>query len=196
MIILHVPHIKQNGPTHCGVACLEMVYKFFGITDVSQEEIWKKRKTIRQDRSNDYMETRSMVADAVEKEFYVFTGQMFLEAEKCQSNLQNLLSSDLPVIACKQWSKNPNYGHFVVIIGVGDNSIVYLDPELDRKPQKKKIAHFIREWQLTGNEVIGGEFIVISNEKEKFKNFNLCLTNFWVPSKLRSFYLNSVDFTD
>lgn len=197
MAILDVPHIKQAGETHCGVACLEMVYRFFGITDVSQEDIWKKRKTLRPDKSAYYMETKNMVSDVKDRGFYVLRGQLYLDEGKCSESLQNLLASGIPVIACNQWERNPEYGHFVVIVGLGGGQVMYLDPEKNEQVQKKEVKSFISEWQPTsGGEVVGGEFIVIGNEKERFKIHNLYLTNFWVPAKLKFFYLDSIDFTD
>lgn len=143
------------------------------------------------------MKTENMVNDAKEMGFYVLKGQLYLDENKCSESLQNLLASGLPVIACKQWGMDPKYGHFVVIVGLEGGQVMYLDPEKNQQVQKKEVKDFIGEWQPTsGGEVVGGEFIVIRNEKERFKIHNLYLTDFWVPAKLKSFYLDSIDFTD
>lgn len=194
---LNVPYVSQAGETHCGAACLEMVYRFLGITDTSQEKIWQKRKILRPDGSADYIPTQGMVDDAVNKGLYVLVGQICLEVEKCNESLRNILVSGLPVIAGKQWTKNPTYGHFVVVIGLKYNHVVYLDPELNQKPQEKRIGDFISEWQhTTGEEVVDGRFLVVGQEKEGFQFQKIHLTHFFVPVKLKSFCLESIELSN
>ncbi len=194
MPTLTVPHIKQNGETHCGVACLEMIYRYFGITDITQDDIWKKRKTIRPDKTGEFMMTNDMTNDLFENDFQVLQGQFSLELEKCARSIKNLLDTKTPIIACKQVPTDPIYGHFVVIIGIEEDTISYLDPEKDSEIQKKSVQDFIKEWQKTGEEVIGGEFIAMGKDDKPLQIKKLHLTNFWTPNDIKGFCLESLDF--
>ncbi len=191
MPTLNIPHVPQNGETHCGVACLEMVYRYFDITDITQDDIWDKRKTIRPDGTAPFMTTQNMVDDLVEKGFQVLSGQFYLETEECASSIASLLEAGTPIIACKQWDE-PKYGHFVVIVGIEKDKILYLDPEKE-SAQEKDIETFLKEWQATGEEVIGGEFIVMGKGEIELQIKNLHLTNFFAP-KLLKFTLENVNF--
>ncbi len=194
MPYLSVPHVKQEGRTNCGVACLEMVYRYFGIPEITQQDIWEQKSTMRPDNTAAFMETQNMVDDLVERDFHVLVGQFYLDNEKLTQSIESLLSGGIPIIACTQWAPDPKYGHFVVIVGIEKDEILYLDPEKESVPQKMNIETFMQEWQDTGEEVIGGQFIVMGKDKKKLRIEKLHLTNFSVPSKLQSFCLDSVDF--
>jgi ABC-type bacteriocin/lantibiotic exporter with double-glycine peptidase domain len=169
MSFLQIPYVQQVGETHCGVACLEMVYKYFGIVDRKQEDIWERRKTKRPDGTNFFMLTKSMVEDLIDHDLQILWGHMCLEEEKCRESLEEVFRKRLPLIACKQWDKNPLYGHFVVLIGLEKDEVMYLDPEIGPTRQRKKISDFINEWQKTGKEVTGGVFIVMQKDSKKLQ---------------------------
>src|ERR1035437_7012652 len=110
--MLNVPHVHQIGATHCGVACLEMVYRYFGISNVSQEDIWEQRKTIKPNSTGEYyMRTQSMVDDLLDRGFNVLFGQISLNNKLCGGSIKRLISEGLPIIACKQWPASPILGH-------------------------------------------------------------------------------------
>ena len=119
MTIINVPHVHQVGVTHCGVACLEMVYRYFGITNVTQDDIWQLRKTSRPNSVDYLMLTSSMVQDILSHGFNVIVGQIILKENLCLSSIGRHIRQGLPMIVCKQWPAKPMLGHFVVIIGTG-----------------------------------------------------------------------------
>lgn len=194
MPILKVPHVTQNGETHCGVACLEMIYRYFGITEITQDDIWEKKKTPRTGEGTYIMRTETMANDLFENGFQILMGQFSLDIKKFTTSLQNLLESNTPIIACKQASNNPKYGHFVVIVGMDKDNIFYLDPDKEADVQQKNIKEFIEEWKETGEEVVGGEFIAMGKDDKPLRIKKLHLTSFWTPNDLTSFYLESLDF--
>jgi ABC-type bacteriocin/lantibiotic exporter with double-glycine peptidase domain len=191
MPVLNVPHVRQAGPTHCGAACLEMVYRYFGITNRTQHDIWC-RNTFRPDGTGHYLSTQAIIDDLINNGFLVLCGQILLENKKCNGSLIRTLNNELPIIACKQWNQNPSYGHFVVITGLENNTIIYLDPETNSVPKRKILDDFMNEWRATGPEVIGGQFIIMGNNTHELNIQRLHVTNFTVPRKLKSFCLDSV----
>lgn len=193
MNTLRVQHIEQKGETHCGPACLEMVYRYFDINDATQDSIWEEKKTTRPDGTASFMTTSNMAQDLIEKKFQVLLGQLYLDPTQCKNSIKSILAAEIPIIACKQWDHDRTYGHFVVIVGVVGDEIIYLDPDHGPGPQTKSIEKFIGEWEPTGEEVIGGQFIIMSKEPKKLPIKNLQLTSFEAPT-LRSFSLDSLNF--
>ncbi len=196
---LNVPHIHQSGPTHCGVACLEMVYKYFGITNVGQEDVWVSKRSPRQNSQDYFMLTSSMVQDLIDRGLSVISGQITLDNKLCLGSIKRLISCGTPIIACKQWPGNPILGHFIVIIGVENNDVIYLDPEQTSTPLRVSIEDFVDQWKSTNpldpnREVVGGQFIIMGNQDKPIKINKLHATGFNVPLGLQSFCLNSVTF--
>ena len=191
---INVSHVEQNGPTHCGVACLEMVYKYFSI-DREQDDIWQIRKTQRPNNPSEFfMTTDNMIRDLIDNGFTTIVGQFFLEKKLLLGSLKRLLNNGTPIIACIQWEVNPVLGHFVVIIGVENDQIIYLNPETDSIPKTENTSSFVNRWKATGTEVIGGQFIAMGNNINKLKVNRLHLNSFFVPQQLKSFCLESVNF--
>ncbi len=194
MSTLPVQHVGQYGKTHCAAACLEMVYRYFGITNITQHDIWRKRKTTRLDGSRHVINTEDIAKELAENGFQVLMGQFYLDIDRCRQNIKNLLAEENPIIACKQWRPGSEYGHSVVIIGIEKDQIAFIDPEKDSETQYQNLESFINEWQPTGKEVVGGEFIVMGKNKKPLQIKKLHLTNFWVPNEIKSFCLDGVDF--
>ena len=194
MDYLKIPHVKQNGDTHCGVACLEMVYKYFAINDITQDDIWQAKKSLRPDKTDFYMRTADMVDHLVENNFQVLYGQLLLDEVLCVRSISALLNAGIPIIACKQSDADPKYGHFVIIVGIESGSyFYYLDPNKSSSLQKKSVKKFIKEWRESGEEVTGGEFIIVSKEAKTFPVKKIHLTSFQAP-KLESFTLATLDY--
>lgn len=171
---------------------MEMLYKYFEIADISQEDIWTKRSSKRPDGSNLYMTTDSMREDLEGHGFYALQGQLYLEKDAVIDAIRAASDAQLPMIACIQWRPKSEYGHFVVIIGIEDQDVLYLDPEKDSTIQRKHIQVFIDEWQATGEEVVGGQFILASKDKELIPFNALKLTSFYFE-KLKSFYIKDLE---
>ena len=140
-----------------------------------------------------------MALDLVDRGFNVIVGKISLKRNLCLNSIKRHTKNGLPIIACKQWTGTPKLGHFIVIIGVDVDKILYLDPQLGPEPIRKNIDDFVNEWKSTNPsdpkpEVIGGEFIIMGNQKLPLKVDKFYATYFNVPNKLESFCLNTVTF--
>jgi ABC-type bacteriocin/lantibiotic exporter with double-glycine peptidase domain len=155
---LQVPYFYQSELSSCGAAALAMIYGFYGFLR-TEKEIWEKRKLPRQLESGFYIQTKSLIEDAIDCNFEEIHGKMPLDNQTLlKNNLLEIIKNEIPILVCKQ-RKNPILGHFVVIIGINESNIIFHDPE-DGKKRKIKIKKFINEWKATGSEVTGGVFIL------------------------------------
>ena len=172
MKILKVPYIKQINSNSCGAAVLEMVYKYYGIENVSQEELMDRYKELEPHGSGNYrMATDTLVADAKEKGFKSECLRAnYKSAKDCFSLLrENIEIKKIPVIVCQKFTdEEPLIGHFRVVIGMDENSIYLHDPHLETGGERLKwsLDKFINFWQPTGDNVTGGIFCLISKKDE------------------------------
>jgi len=70
---LGVPYIPQINENACGAAVLEMVYKYYGLENISQDEIFNKYKEFEPYGSgNIRLSTDNLVSDALGRGFLSF----------------------------------------------------------------------------------------------------------------------------
>ncbi|WKZ24586.1 MAG: papain-like cysteine protease family protein [Patescibacteria group bacterium] len=168
---LKVPFIYQINENACGAAVLEMVYKYYGLNDVSQEEIYKKYKQLEPHGTGNFrITTDALVADSLRRGFLSFWNKVdYNNPDECFNLLQFLTKkSKIPIIVCQQFTKNEEHkdlGHFRLVVGVDKkNKIIYVhDPhkELGGQYQKWSLDKFVDFWQPTGQNVTGGVFVII-----------------------------------
>lgn len=164
---LRVPYIAQINENACGVAVLEMVYKYHGMENISQEDIFNKYKELEPHGSgNIRLNTDSLVADAMGRGFLSFWARAdFNNIESSLDLLKRLtLDSKTPVIVCQKFSdEQPLIDHFRIVVGVRDNIIYLHDPHIENGGAFKEweISKFMEFWKPTGANVTGGIFVVI-----------------------------------
>ena len=79
----------------------------------------------------------------------------------CAISIKKFLALDLPIIAVQQWPQNPLIGHFRVVVGVTDESVIVHDPEQVKGGSVWPFANFLSAWQMTGINVASGAGLVI-----------------------------------
>ncbi len=122
-IILDVPYFRQRRWYTCGSACLWMVLSYLQI-DKSESEI---NALCQADFSGT---TCGQIADAAE--------QLNLHSEVLMNItvdvLRQILEDQLPFIALVDggilYGGIPGFGHFIVIVGIEGEYIIYHDPEI------------------------------------------------------------------
>ncbi len=171
--MLKIPYIKQINPNACGAAALEMVYKFYGLENVSQEELMQKYQELEPHGSGNYrMSTDTLITDAREKGFEsTWLRANYTNKQDCLSLLKILVETKkIPVIVCQKFTDEmPLIGHFRIVIGVDNDSIYLHDPNVEIGGEKLKwtLDKFFNFWQPTGQNVTGGILCLITRSEEE-----------------------------
>ncbi len=171
MKLLAVPYIPQFRPHACGAAVLEMIYKFYGVEEVSQPDIMKKYEEPELEGStNTMIATGNLVQDATGKNFVSFWGQVnYQNTEHAVGPLKLFINEMcIPLIVCQQFTEErPKLGHFRIVLGIDDDTVCLHDPDPQTggKNLSWPISKFMKFWQPTGKNVTGGVFVFISNIK-------------------------------
>lgn len=170
MKTLKVPYVKQFNENSCGPAALEMVYRFFGLNNVSQEEIFNKYKKQNPESLNNdfYVLTQDLVEDAISQGFknsYINRINL-LDKGEILNNIQDFLKRGIPMIVCQQFTKElPRIGHFRIILGLSKNKeTIYVHdphPQFGGDIKKWSTDQFINFWKPTGDNVTGGIYIIV-----------------------------------
>lgn len=161
MKTLKVPFIRQK-PNHCGAAVLEMVYKYYGITDVTQIEIFQHRSVIDPETNTSLIWSPQMKEDAIQRNFRVLSGGFTFENHKDYIDTMNLfLSLGLPPIVCQRWEHDESLGHFKIVVGLNTSHVIVHNSD---NKAKEYIPHdeFHRLWTSNGKTVSGNFMMVIA----------------------------------
>jgi predicted double-glycine peptidase len=166
MARLAVQYIRQTNDWSCGPACLEMVYRFYGLTGVSQRHIYDQLKTTDPHKGGKFqVTTDGMVADAVARGFAARWLRINLSStNEMEAQLSEFLQRGIPLIACQRFSnEKPLQGHYRIITDLDDTSIYAHDPLVrgGGAHQRKDISAFLEFWKRTGVNVTGGVAIEI-----------------------------------
>jgi ATP-binding cassette subfamily B protein len=136
---LNIPYYKQRKNTTCGVACVRMVFKFYG-KEVSEFELEEACET------GWLGNTSSELVTCIE-------GFGFMSEEVERINVQFLkkeIEKNRPLIALIDpavlYGGLEGFGHFVVITGIVNDKIYYNDPDLDRD-LARDIKDFFKAWE-------------------------------------------------
>jgi predicted double-glycine peptidase len=169
MKVLNVPFVQQMDDNSCGAAALEMVYRYFGIKDVSQEEIYEKYKKLEPHNTGNFrLDTESLVADAQNHGFRSDWKKLDLSSKDYVFQALSLLvENDILVIVCQQFTEEDKIiGHFRVVVGVNDGKIILHDPhpKIGGPNLEWSVDKFINLWEETGLNVVGGVYIYIHNK--------------------------------
>ncbi|MBI4403372.1 MAG: C39 family peptidase [Deltaproteobacteria bacterium] len=148
-ILYDVPLVRQSTSYSCGAAALQSVLAFYGI---------------------EYMETEVMKAVRTKRVIGTWSDAMAdfaFENELAAENRQNLTLDDLrrnislghPVIVeIQAWPDDPisdytdiwTEGHYVVVIGVDERNIYFVDPSILGGRGFIPIAEFLTRWHEIG----------------------------------------------
>lgn len=166
---IKVPYIKQVNDNACGSAVLEMIYKFYGLKDVSQEVIFEKYKVLEPHGTGNFrLDTDSLVSDALGRGFLSFWAKVDFNNEQSVADLLRTLviSKKIPLIVCQKFTDEKQHeglGHFRVVVGITNDTVYVHDPHptFGGAFQEWNIQKFIEYWKPTGNNVTGGVFVVI-----------------------------------
>jgi predicted double-glycine peptidase len=160
--MLAVPYIKQINSNACGAAALEMVYKFYGVENLSQDQLMQKYQEFEPHGSGNYrMSSDALVNDARERNFdAVLFRADYTDKQNCLALLNDLVEvRRIPVIVCQKFTNEQHLmGHFRVVIGVSEDSVYLHDPFLDVEGNEAQwtLDQFVEFWQPTGENVTGG----------------------------------------
>ncbi|MDP3953271.1 MAG: papain-like cysteine protease family protein [bacterium] len=165
---INVPYVAQTDDGSCGAAALEMIYKYYGEEDISQDKIFEKHKSKDLEESGVMgIATDDLVDDARERGFISYWGRADVSnKEDSLRQLRKFLDRKIPLIVEQQSTSDKKLGHYRVVFGV-DNKYVYLhdpddrDDELGGASVKVPIDRFMELWHKTGKNVTGGLFIFI-----------------------------------
>ncbi|WP_193370100.1 papain-like cysteine protease family protein [Pelagibius marinus] len=164
-VMLSLPYVNQVGETHCGAACLEMIYSHFDVAR-TQGQIWDDRK---KPRTNGYDElvipTVSVALDAQEQGLQAIA----FGARDLIASLKQCDEAAIPAVipGSLKPSKNfRNLGHFRLFLGFEPprfNKVRLHDP-LHGENKLLTIA-MLRSLTSTkdGGEIFGNWLVAVSN---------------------------------
>ena len=163
---LKVSYISQINENACGAAVLEMVYKYYGLKNVSQEEIFNKYQELEPHGSGNLrITTDNLISDALSRGLHSFWARSnYGNRASVLDLLQRVISSRIPLIVCQKFTdEQPQMGHFRIVVGIRGNVIYVHDPHAGLGGAYKKwgVEKFLEFWQPTGDNVTGGVFVVI-----------------------------------
>lgn len=114
-----------------------MIYGFYGFSIELENEIWEKRKSLRESDQGYYLTTQSLINDAKDRGFNVEVEIIPLNClELVRSKILNLIQNKIPILVCKQWKKNPRLGHFIVIVGINETHVFLM---IQKKVKKERL---------------------------------------------------------
>jgi len=165
---LKVPYIPQINENACGAAVLVMVYKYYGLKNIFQEDLFKKYQELEPHGSGNFrFSADSLVSDALTRGFLAFWARAdFTNRNNTVSLLELLIRAKIPIIVCQKFTNGqPMIGHFRIVVGIKDNIIYVHDPhvELGGAYKEWEADKFLEYWQPTGQNITGGVFVVIKN---------------------------------
>ncbi len=164
MKIDYIPQININA---CGAAVLEMVYNYYGLQGVSQQDLMEKYQELEPHGSGNFrVTTDDLVADARSKGFSTGWARVnWSNSDDSISLLQLLTNAGIPIIVCQKFTEEQSLiGHFRIVLKA-DKEKVYLhdpNPDIGGANIEWSIEKFIDFWEPTGNNVTGGIFVFIS----------------------------------
>lgn len=164
---ISVPFVQQSHINSCGAAALEMIYRYYGIKNVDQMDIFNRHKKPNPVSTSDfYIETDDLINDSQQRGFNNARWERIdiNNRDLTTGILSRFIKKGIPTIACQQFTEErPDIGHFRVILKANPDCILVHDPHFQYGGKKVKwtIEKFINFWRPTGNNVTGGVLIII-----------------------------------
>ena len=130
IVIRDYPYVHQAKPNSCGAACLLMVYKYFGLNELTEQEVFSS--VVGSNSAGSFFphcRTYRMVADAISRGFAA-TG-FFSIATK--DTILFCRDAKIELILLVRL-RNTGCGHFGVVSNATNGQIYLLDPNATIKP--------------------------------------------------------------
>lgn len=167
MKTLEVPYISQININACGAAVLGMVYQYYGLQNISQQELMDKYQELEPHNSGNFrLSVDNLILDARSKGFNAgWIRANWGDVTESISLLRMLLNAGVPVIVCQTFTNEQALiGHFRIVLGVDKEKIYMHDPssEIGGANIEWPIEKFLYSWRQTGNNVTGGVLVFIS----------------------------------
>lgn len=162
--MVNLEHVQQDGPGKCGVACLEMIFKYYKIP-YDKDDIWECIRDPRPGNLGEFAYTHSLAEYAI---FHGLNATAYsADVDTCFSVLDRLERLNMPAILSVRYNDNDlgrynddDLGHFIAYKGKENGYYLFNDPDLQQAPVKYS-PHKIREqWAPIGDEVAGYEYVV------------------------------------
>ena len=167
-MILSVPYKSQIGEYACGLACLEMVeryYKSSKLHSFNQVKLYRRLKQQNNDLNVNFCNTDDIVSAARSRKFESDWGRFSPDIATMASQINwFIVKKEVPLIICHRASPNTNLGHFKVVIGIDSDNLFLHDPLAKVGPNiKMKFEEFREQWKpIDRLFVTGGVAIWIS----------------------------------
>lgn len=156
--MVNLEHVQQDGPGKCGVACLEMIFKYYKIP-YKKGKIWNSIKEPREDNQGEFARLYSLAKYAIDKGLNA-TGYRD-KADTCLNILNRLEQLNMPAILSVRYQEM-NLGHLIVYRGKKDGYYFFNDPDLgaEKNPVEYGPAIIKEKWSPCGREVAGFEYVI------------------------------------
>ncbi len=167
MKILKVDYIPQININACGAAVLEMIYKYYDLQGLSQQDLMEKYKELEPHGSGNFMlSTDNLVLDARSKGLNAgWIRANWQDRIGSISLLRVLVDSGVPVIVCQKFTEGqPLIGHFRIVLGIDEEKVCLHDPSVETGGANIEwtVEKFMDFWKPTGQNVTGGILVFIS----------------------------------
>lgn len=165
---LKVPLKRQNESMTCGAACLEMVFRYYGV-EITENDIASETKIQSPETDRVYIRTAHLVHFAITRGFSAF--------HCCMTNtneLQKILDLEMPIIVLQRHSiEDQSFAHFRVVTGIENEHFIINDPEKDEEQMISK-EEFYKLWkrQMNGENVQENMFILIYPKSKQIEHTN------------------------
>ncbi len=164
---LEVSYIPQINTNACGAAVLEMIYRYYGLNNFSQEVLMNTYQVLEPHGSGNFqLTTDTLIFDARSKGFNAgWIRANWGNPADSISLLRMIINAGIPAIVCQTFTNDqPLIGHFRIVVGVGENTVYLHDPNsnIGGANMEWTIEKFLYFWRQTGNNVTGGVLIFIS----------------------------------
>ncbi len=150
---LRVPYFKQKKDYTCGPASLKMVLRFFGMNE-REDAISRNVKT--NENGTRHM---PIINFARKKGFYCFVHE-----GSGMNHIKHFIDQGLPVIV-NYIEPSSNEGHYSVVVGYNDNSVIMRDP-WNGKEFKVNKDSFIERWHDSHKGYKCSRWILVLSKKE------------------------------
>lgn len=162
MKVIDLNDMRQTFDFDCGAKALQTMFAFYG-DNIREDGLLKELGT-----TKDGTKVRSLMKAAKSHGYKVKAGSLGFET------LKETVNKGLPVIVLVQawadkmmtledWQKDWDDGHYVIVIGVEDDIVVFEDPSSIRRTWMSK-DEFLARWHD-----------VDSDSDEKFQNFAMII---------------------
>lgn len=156
--MVNLEHVQQDGPGKCGLACLEMIFKYYKIP-YKKSEMWNSIKEPRGDDQGEFARLRSLAKYAIEKGLNA-TGYRD-KADTCLNILDRLEQLNMPAILSVRYEET-HLGHLIAYRGKENGYYFFNDPDLKapKSPVKYSADGIKERWAPCGREVAGFEYAI------------------------------------